>query len=471
MSHPFVEAVRDTIEREGLLPRGSAVVVGVSGGPDSMALWRALLDLRQDLGITVRAAHLDHGWRDDSADDAAFVAEWGRAWGETCLVRRLEGPPPGSNREAAGRAARYDFLHEVADPLAARIAVAHHADDRLETFVMQWIRGAGPRGLSHPRPARADGVVRPLLERTRAEVMAFLRDAGVPFRTDPTNLDDSNLRSRVRRSIVPALLHENPEIARATARTMTILGAVDDYLASAGRAALAELTLPCVPGEFDLDGVRGQAYHPVILSWALREAIGPRGDASGAGFEAIRACVDAWTEGRTCVRDLPGGARVAVGPDRVRVTFGELPRAPIGAIPIPGTLRWDATSDEAETPLGCLRVEAAEPPEEPAQASTPTVGWIDADRVVDGLRVRGRREGDRYRPWGLSGHASVQDLMVDRKVPVGWRDSLPIVTDAEGIVWIPGFRVDQRLGITETTKRALRLSFTGALASFFSENR
>ena len=468
MTSAFVLAVRETIEREQLVPRGSTVVVGVSGGPDSMALWRTLLDLRDELAIDVVAAHLDHAWREDSRDDAAFVEGVARQWDARFVARRLEGRAPTANREAAGRRARYAFLHEVAGPLRALIAVAHHADDRLETFLVQWIRGAGPRGLSHPRARREDGVVRPLLERTSAEIREFLREREVSFRDDATNTDDSNLRARLRRHVVPWLRRENPEVARATARTMTLLHEIDDHLTHQARAALEELSRPTVPGELDLDGPRGRTYHPVILSWVLREALGTVGETTAAGFDAIRACVAAWTRGATCVRDLPGGIRISVDCERVRVILAPLPAVPDAPLSVPGAVEWGLQESAANHAVGRIHVDPVSPPGDPRPVSGPTVAWVDQDRIEGTLRVRGRARGDRYRPLGAVGRASLQDLFVDRKLPVAWRNAVPIVVDDRGIVWIPGFRVDHRVGITENTERALRFTFTGALASFFS---
>ena len=132
---------------------------------------------------------------------------------------------------------------------------------------------------------------------------------------------------------------------------------------------------------------------------------------------------------------------------------GAIPRIPEQEVPVPGRVSWAGD--------GAFAVSVVPPPPDPARASGPAVAWMDADRVVRPLRVRARRPGDRYRPLGLEGTVKVQDLLVDRKIPREWRDSIPVLEDARGILWVPGFRVDHRTRITEDTKTALRVEMIG----------
>ena len=464
----FRKAVLELVRRESLLPAGGRVVVGVSGGPDSMALLRVLLDLRGELGIVVAAAHLDHATRPGSAEDARFVREWANRWSVDLVAERLE---PGRGREAGSggaatseaalREARYEFLLRVARARDAIVAVGHHAEDRLETFLAQLIRGAGPRGLSLPRARREDGVVRPLLERSRAEILAFLEASEVPWRCDPTNDDGGNLRSRLRGEVVPLLRRENPRIADVVGRTASLMAAVDDLLTGEAARALDRLLRHEAPGELVLDGPSGRAYHPLVLSALLRESVRRLGGDPGvAGFDPFDRLVRAWGEGASCALDSPGGFRVEVGPSSVAVTrSGASPGSPVERIlPVPGEITWPGGHPESPGSRVHLTASAVDPPPDPRSRSGPGRAWLDADRVVGELRVRGRRAGDRYRPLGGSGSTKVQDLLVDRKVPRPWRDRVPLVVDAAGILWIPGFRIDDRARITGRTTRALCLS-------------
>jgi tRNA(Ile)-lysidine synthase len=455
----FPAAVAETIRRERLLPRGSRVLVGLSGGPDSMALVAALRELADELDIRLEAAHLDHDLRDGSGAAADFAERHAHAWGVPFHRRRIDwrarGGRPASNVEAIVREIRYEFLREVAGRDGV-VAVAHHAGDRLESFLVNLLRGAGPRGLSLPRYRRDDGVVRPLLDRSRDEIVEWLRDRGIPWLEDPANHDGSNLRGRLRAEVIPLLERENPDFARTVARTAAVLGELDALVCDLAREARRELEIRTRPGEIELDGPRGRAYHSIVLSTCLREAIRATGSSlGGIGFEPLQQCAKAWKKAEKRIVDLPGGVRIEIGTRRVRVlrAGGPAPAVREQEIPVPGRASWSGDVELA------VRIEL--PPADPARASGPGVVWMDADRVVRPLRVRGRRPGDRYRPLGLQGTVKVQDLFVDRKIPREWRDSIPVLEDAEGILWVPGFRVEHRTRITENTRAALRVEMTG----------
>ena len=462
MSRDLVRSVRKTIRREQLLPCGATVVAGFSGGPDSSALLCVLLELADDLEIRVVAAHLDHALREGSAADADFAAEQARSLGVPFVGERVDWPARGgfplANVESSARAARYEFLRSVAAEREAVVAVGHHADDRVETFLALLLRGAGPRGLSRPRYRREDGIVRPLLDCTRADILRYLANRGVTYRHDPTNEDGSNLRARLRRDVVPVLRRENPELARVVGRTASLLAGVEEVLEEQALAASKGLVRAERPGELVLDGRAGRPYHRLVLSTILRNAVRGLSPAAEVPFEPVDRLVRAWKAGRRAVVDLPGGVRVSVEEDWVVVAGRPVaPFLPEREIPVPGSLPLDGF--EAH-----LRVDELAPPSpDAAGLAGDAVAWLDADEVRPPLRLRGRHPGDRYRPLGLSGTAKVQDLMVNRKIPRRLRDAVPLVVDDRGILWIPGFRVDARMRITDTTSKALRLTVSGRL--------
>ncbi|MEZ5064558.1 MAG: tRNA lysidine(34) synthetase TilS [bacterium] len=468
MNPPLELSVRRTIERERLLDRGDRVLVAVSGGADSIALLRVLHEISGQIGCTLRAATLDHALRPDSEADADFTEATCRSLGVPCHRERVDwdrlGGAPIADVEARARAVRYEFLRRTAAADGATIAVGHHADDRLETFLIQLLRGAGPRGLSLPRYRREDGVIRPLLDVTRDEIETWLRERGLTWRDDPTNRDRSNLRSRLRADVIPALRRENPAVARVVGRAATLLGETDDLLEALAEAAAEALVVHESPGELVLDGPRAATYDANVLTTLLRLVVRARGVSSAAiGRSAWREVVVGWQLGVPFVRELPGGIRVSRTESQLRLEIRRPDEAgfsvPVHELSVPGRVRLSGPS-----PIGAelhLTVTETAPPEDPRRASGPRIAWVDAGRIVGGLAVRTRRSGDRYRPLGLDGSVKVQDLLVDRKIPRPWRDSVPVVTDHEGIVWIPGFRVDRRSRITEETQRAYRIELIG----------
>jgi len=224
----LVAAVDRGLRLSSVPPAGQAVVVGLSGGADSVALLDALALLAGRRGFRVVAAHLDHALRKGSAEDAAFCRSLCQRLGVpfhtavadvSARARRERG-----GLEQAARRERYAFLHRVREETGAgAIAVGHTRDDQAETLLMRLLRGAGATGLGGMRP-RVGDVIRPLLGVSRDEVLAYLRDRGLGWREDPTNTDLRYLRNRVRHELLPYLeARFNPALREGLARTAALL--------------------------------------------------------------------------------------------------------------------------------------------------------------------------------------------------------------------------------------------------------
>jgi tRNA(Ile)-lysidine synthase len=225
---PLVAAVDRCLRETGMPPRSEAVVVGLSGGADSVALLDALASLRRRRGFRVVAAHLDHALRSGSPEDAAFCAELCRALDVPLRVGRADVRGRAAREhgglEQAARRERYAFLRQVREEEGAfAIAVAHTRDDQAETLLLRLLRGAGATGLAAMRPRTRD-LLRPLLAVSRGEVLAHLRERGLAWREDPSNTDLAHRRNRVRHELIPYLEERfNPAIRASLARTASVL--------------------------------------------------------------------------------------------------------------------------------------------------------------------------------------------------------------------------------------------------------
>ncbi|HEX2908979.1 MAG TPA: tRNA lysidine(34) synthetase TilS, partial [Phototrophicaceae bacterium] len=238
----MLETVLHTLRQHDLIPAGTTLVVGVSGGADSLALLHLLHRLAPDLNCQLHAATFDHQLRGPaSADDAQFVRQTAAAWGIPVTSGqgdvRERARRDGLSIEAAARAARYRFLAETARQVgAARVAVAHHADDQAETVLMHLIRGTGISGLSGmalqaPLPDAPDLLlIRPLLAVTRADIEAYCRDNDLHPRQDATNDDPTYLRNYLRQQTLPHLQTLNPQITRGLTQLADIAAVEDDYM-------------------------------------------------------------------------------------------------------------------------------------------------------------------------------------------------------------------------------------------------
>jgi tRNA(Ile)-lysidine synthase len=230
--------------------RSTPVVVGVSGGADSLALLVLLTELRGELALDLTAAHLDHALRPDSADDAAFVAECCRNWSVPLVTERLSVAVSESiASEDAARDARRDFFSRTCGAVrAAWVALAHTANDQAETVLHRLLRGTGPRGLrgmSTQAPLNHQAqIVRPLLDVSRDELERWLVARGQGWRTDATNTDSRFTRNRIRHTLLPLLREQfNPQVDSALVRLAKQCRELDDWLREAAAAALAEAQL------------------------------------------------------------------------------------------------------------------------------------------------------------------------------------------------------------------------------------
>lgn len=433
----FAGAARLTAERYGMdLGRPLALV---SGGPDSVALLRALIEL----GAEPAVLHVDHGLRgDESREDAEFVRALCERLGVRCEVRRLQ-LAEGPNLQERAREERYRLAEEVAGGLGlGTIAVGHTADDVAETVLMNLARGAGLRGLSGIPPVRGR-LVRPLIERTRREVLGYLESIGQPYRTDPTNLTGKYARNRIRLELLPVLEELHPGAARNLARAAAL--AREDLEALEG---LADKVLQRRGGEVVLPSKELSALPSALRRYAVRRAYSVLlPDAPPLGRALVEAVLDlaSGSEG-TRTLDLPGGVVASA-------RAGE----ELALYPAEEPAGGEKELGVGETVFGGWRISVREVSRYDAHdASRAEVAYLDHSKGP--YRVRLAREGDIIRPLGLGGTKKVLRAMMDRKVPGDLRRRTPVVVGGGGeVAWIflgelgEGFRVD------EATERVLRV--------------
>lgn len=446
MLRPALQALRGPC---GVRP-GDALLAGVSGGADSVALAYLLAHLRGPLRLRPILAHLHHGLRgaDADADEESVRLLAGRLGLEAvfgrCEVATLAART-GQSVEMAARAARRAFFKEQAD--ARRIgllALAHTADDQAETVLLRLARGTGPRGLGgmtfrSERDALA--VVRPFLGIRRGAIRAFLAAHGLRWREDASNLDDRFLRVRVRREVIPLLEQRlNPAAVEAIGRAAALLAEEAAALDAPARAAFRR----CADGS----ALRAERLVPlppalrrrVLLAWLEARLRSPdtaseSAPVSASAVERLMALVEAG-RGRT---DLPGGFRALLRAGRLEAAREGGPTAPEydEVLPVPGDLSlpggWRARVEPA-TGFRRLRERGLLECEAEAWIRPPGPGEPT-------LRVRSWLPGDRYRPLGAPGSTKLQDLFTDAKLPRDLRRGFPVWVSGERIVWLPGHRV------------------------------
>jgi len=404
--HPFARAVLSTCRRRRLLSASDRVLVALSGGPDSTALVACLAELLARGEVAeVRAVHVDHQLRAGSAAEGLACAALCRGLGVEFAGRRVT--VAAGNVQASARLARYRALREVAAEVgASRIATGHTAADQAETVVLRLLRGAGARGLG-AIPPRRGALVRPLIDRSRDEVLAYLRDRGLGFLEDPTNRSPRYLRNRVRAEVMPVLRALAPQVERALSRTADLLRADERALTRRARPLAAGGRLRVAALLAEPAAVRRRAVRDL---W--RAAAGSRRDLGAGHVEAALSLLGRGRPGRV---SLPRGleARCAYGfLEMGPVPAPASPSEPL-ALPGPGSYPFPGGGE--------LEVRAAE---------GAAVAWP--------LWVRGRRPGDRFRPRGGAGSKKLKAWLIDRKVPREERDRLLLVADSRGrVLYVP----------------------------------
>jgi tRNA(Ile)-lysidine synthase len=426
---------------------GDRVLVAVSGGPDSTALLAALHPLAQRDGFELRAAHLNHQLRgEESRRDQECAESLARRLGIACVVESAAALGAGPNLEARARRARYAFLTRSAAQLGCtRIATGHTRDDQAETLLMRLLRGSGRDGLAGIRPVRDGRIIRPLIECSRAEVLAFLQSCGLPFCEDSSNQDRRFLRNRLRHEVLPLLQAINPAVAARLAGTARMMAEEGDVLEQCAAAFLVsgdELDVPALLAA--PPGLRPR----VLRAWLRRQ----RGSLNGLCTRHLRA-----------IEDVAAGTRPNA---RVRLPGGEVVRAYQRLLWCQGQVECSADPPRVLSPGASVSLASgwriAAEVVASAEAETERPADLchliaDAAALSEPLIVRVPRPGDRIRPLGVHGHRKLQDIFVDRKLPVGVRRSCPVVECGGEILWVPGVvRSDQAL-VTGRTRTTLRL--------------
>lgn len=473
--------VRQYAGRYDLLPAGETVVVGVSGGPDSLALLHLLWRLSRERGLGLHVAHLNHGLRGAAAgEDAKFVADFAERWGLPCTMRKVDARLFAARRslEEAARLARYRFLVEVAGKAqSARIAVGHNADDQAETVLMHLLRGTGVAGLRGmlPRTALADyrlgtpsegrvWLVRPLLGIPRRDIERYCAEHGLEPRFDRSNEDLTFYRNRLRHELLPILERYNPAIRVLLAHTAEVMAGDGETLRIALEAAWREVILPARPGEVLFDLPKWRTLELGQQRATLREAIRVmRHELRDINWEHVERAVWLARGGKTGqAATLVGGLELEIGYGSLRVaektrtlggSGGEAPwisdalllNAP-GVTLLGGDWQVIVTlmeSRDVETGGVCGArswggggIRGSEGRWE---------AWLDAEATGTRLVLRPRQPGDRFRPQGLGGHSvKLNEFMINEKICRDARAGWPLLEGANGLVWVCGLRLDEQ---------------------------
>jgi tRNA(Ile)-lysidine synthase len=466
-----------SLRRRRLCDPHARILAAVSGGADSVALTHLLAELSNAGALAlVGVAHLDHRLRGTESDRdrefcAALAANLDLPFDVEQIDVLTEAARHRESIEQTARAVRYEYLERARTRRGAdRVAVAHTRDDQAETVLLRLLRGAGTRGLAAILPSR-DHVIRPLIDLRRSEILGYLEGHGHTWVEDSTNEDRRILRNWVRRDLLPTIVARVGDgVTDVLARTAD--SAREDEALLDELAAAAEARLRSDAGEAaSVDAVRLLREPPAIARRVVRrllESVGgrPAAWAHVAAVLELAAADAASIQAAGCDVKLSSADRVLYFRGVAKPAGGGGASAPPAfassevesrPLPVPGSVDLP----ESGLRLRAERRELAEVGGIPGlSAEGPSRAVIPAASAEPGLFVRTWLPGDVMHPLGLFGRKKVQDLFVDRKVPRGARQAVPIVTAADGrIVWVAGVALGEAFRVTPATKSVVVLSF------------
>lgn len=484
-SDAVCRVVEQTILRYRMIEKGDAVLAGVSGGPDSVALLYILMLLSSRWNLRIGVAHLNHCLRGAEADaDADFVTQLTTHLNVPCYqertdVRQEYQAAHKTGIEDIARQIRYKFLDRVRHQHGYhKVALGHQSNDNAESVLMFLLRGSGLSGLSGIPPVRSGYIVRPLIRVAREDIMAFLKRHNIPFRTDTSNRNTDFLRNRIRHETIPRIQTCNPKIIETLNRLSNIVRSenewIQDITCSLYQKALTDVS--DYRRTFSIPIL--QSYPEAALRRIFRMAIEKiRGDLKRISFSHIEATIQ-MTMRPLCsgILTLPDGIRIHREAAHLSIVQKQPPQKgrhrendevlqPL-YYEIFRPVSEKMTIVAPEIGMTLQFTELSVDSEKPEVHSSETSVQMDANTLTFPLILRNIRPGDRFTPFGTAGHQKLKKYFIDHKIARSARRQCPVLLSQDRIIWLVGHRICHEARITSTTRTILKIEITSLTTNF-----
>lgn len=448
--------VKKIIERYNMFSPGDRVLVGVSGGPDSVCLLHILNRCRKEMALSLHIVHINHGIRKrESKREEKFVSHLASRMSLPITVKSLDVPSYARKKrltiEEAARDMRYSAFEQLAGKLnAKKIALGHTASDQVETVLMHLLRGSGPQGLSGIPPVRKLGstaIVRPLIEVNREEILNYLKKNNLTFCLDSSNRKTEYFRNKVRLKLLPLLRKNyNENIDGALLRLSEILKEENAYWERVVERVLGKV-VSWEAEKILIDFKKFLRYNVIVQRRVLYRLFG--GIVSLSQIEAIRNLAQKSSQGKRIYL----GKRFSVRKEGNFLIFSSSPERRFKKFNYPLRVPGKNEIEGLNLTLNTRIVDFY-----PVSEKETNTAYFDIDKInFKKLLLRNRREGDRFRPFGLRGTKKLSDFFIDRKIPRRLRDRVPLLVEGKDILWVVGIRRADKARITEDTKKILEV--------------
>lgn len=461
------EKVINTIEKYNMIERGDRIIVGFSGGPDSVSLLHVLNSIKELYDIKLYAVHINHMIRGDEAlRDEEYAKSFAKSLGIPFYIKR-EGVLEFADKnkmssEEAGRFIRYSFFDETAKRVGAnKIALAHNMNDQAETMIMRFIRGAGIGGLSGIKPVRDGRYIRPIIECSRDEIEEYCRENNLNPVIDSTNKESIYIRNRIRLEVIPYIKkYFNPNIVESLYKTSEVLRDEDEYI---NYAAAHEYERIRAEKGIYID--KFNLLHIAIKRRIIRELIKTvKGNLNGIESKHVEECIELIKKGVTGKSiSLPGDIEGAVQYSIFKIERRIERHGYEYSLPIPGILEINEENivictKVIDNNIGIYK-------------DSKFIKYFDYDKIDSGLKIRTRKEGDFIYPDGMTGSKKIKNIFIDKKISRSERDRIPLVAKGNEILWIFGIRDTRNYKVDENTRRILEIKIKRGAAYEWSNKR
>lgn len=468
--HPLEKSILTFCQERGVFKTGDHMVVGVSGGADSMAMLNVLARLAPDFGVTMIVAHVDHGLRPEASEtEETLVRQASLTLGLDCHVSHLDVldyvKNNGLSIEEAARDLRYNFFEELAEHTGAnKIAVAHTADDQAEEILLRLIRGTGRKGLSGMTILRDGRVVRPLLETVKKRILSYLNDKGIDFAIDASNTDRRYLRNRVRLDLLPYLADFNPAISQTLRQTASILHDEDTLINTLVQEQYSRLVSENISPQLPSAVIDRLSLNtlPIAIARRIFEKMLIHVNAQ-ASYRHIESLIALASKNHGQIH-LSHGLRAIASATEVSLFYPwgkSACRAPLVNHQVSYSYCIERPGRYFIPEIGIeLLVEILSHRPEMDSIKNDSADVFDADTVPFPLTVRNRHPSDMLRPlgWNSPNSQKVSKILSAKKIPLQQRLSIPIATCGNTIIAILGVCIDDHTKVTDTTSTLLKVT-------------
>lgn len=465
MNDKLLDKVDLWADKYGVLKSGTIVVVGVSGGSDSVCLLHILYTLSKKRNFSVFAVHVNHMLRGEESDgDELFVrnlcAEYGiplKVYRENVAAFAKEN---NCSVEEAGRLIRYKRLNEVLNEAgASHIAVAHHMYDQAETVFMNLLRGAGMDGLCGMSDINGK-IIRPLLNVSKNEIKSYINRNGLSYRTDSSNYENTYLRNAIRNVIFPEISRETGiNIASSLVRMQKLLMADRDFLNQYAEKKFKDLLTFAEDRKVVLKRYELGKLHPAVAGRVVRIAWEKiTGSLKGLESVHVNNVLDIVSKDGNRTVDLPKGVKAETEYDNLEIAtsaFKERTENFSVGLSVPSVVGLPRNKIRIETRL-YTRAEFINEFGDLKKAKENSLTQIfDYAKIKEGIFIRSRLPGDIFYPYNSRGRKKLKDFFIDEKIPKNIRESIPLLAEGGNIIWVVGFRTAENYKVTDSTEMIL----------------